>query len=225
MGEAIGQLLPFAVGVAISPMPIVAMVLMLITPKAKSNGFSFLAGWIVGVAAAGAVCLLLIGPSSTDDDGAPADWTFWLKLVLGALLALLAVKEWKARPAADEDVPMPKWMSALDGFTAAKAAGMGVLLSALNPKNLVFIIGGATVVAQLDLPSSDQAVSWAVFTLIATIGVAVPMGIYLLMGSKAAEVLDGLKTWMARNNTAVMGVLLLIIGVKLIGDAISGLAA
>ena len=35
--------------------------------------------------------------------------------------------------------------------------------------------------------------------------------------------LDGLKTWMARNNTAVMAVLCLIVGVKLIGDGISAL--
>jgi MFS family permease len=103
MGEAIGQLLPFAVGVAISPMPIVAMVLMLITPKAKSNGFVFLLGWIVGVAVAGTVCLLVIGPSSTDDEGVAADWTFWLKIVLGALLVLLAIKEWRAVPR-----PMPR---------------------------------------------------------------------------------------------------------------------
>jgi hypothetical protein len=225
VGEAVGQILPFAVGVAISPMPIVAMVLMLITPKAKSNGFAFLAGWIVGVAAAGTVCLLAIGPSSTSDSGAPADWTFWLKLVLGVVLVLLAAKEWRARPAPDAEAPMPKWMSALDEFTAPKAAGMAVLLSALNPKNLVFIIGGATAVAQLNLATSDQVVSWVVFTIIATVGVAVPMVIYLFMGSKAAHILHGLKTWMARNNTAIMAVLLVIIGAKLIGDAISGLAA
>lgn len=226
MGEAIGQLLPFAVGVAISPMPIVAMVLMLITPKAKSNGFSFLLGWIVGVAVAGTICLLVIGPSATDDNDVAADWTFWLKIVLGVLLLAVAVKEWKARPTGDAEVAMPKWMSALDGFTPLKAAGMGVLLSALNPKNLVFIIGGATAISQIpNISSSDQVVAWVVFTLIATVGVAIPMGIYLFMGDKAAATLDGLKTWMARNNTAVMAVLLLIIGVKMIGDGITGLAA
>jgi hypothetical protein len=64
-----------------------------------------------------------------------------------------------------------------------------------------------------------------VFTVIAAVGVAIPMGIYLFMGSRAATTLDHLKDWMARNNTAVMAVLLLIIGVKLLGDGISGLSA
>jgi len=40
MGDAIGQMLPFAVGVVLSPMPVVALVLMLVTPKAKANGCS-----------------------------------------------------------------------------------------------------------------------------------------------------------------------------------------
>src|SRR5262245_55435859 len=109
MGEAIGQMLPFAVGVALSPMPIVAMVLMLLTPKAKVNGSMFLVGWVIGVAVAGAICLAVIGPSTTTDSGTTADWTFWLKIVLGLALVALAVKEWKQRPGPDEEVPMPKW--------------------------------------------------------------------------------------------------------------------
>jgi hypothetical protein len=225
MGEAIGQLLPFAVGVAISPMPIVAMVLMLITPKARSNGFAFLLGWLVGIAAAGAIALAILGPVTTNDDGSSSDSPSWIKLALGVLLLALAVKEWKQRPPSDTEVVLPKWIHALDGFTAVKAAGLAVLLAALNPKNLVLIIGGATALAQLDLSTSDQVGAWAVFTVIATIGVAAPMAIYLFMGARAAPTLAHLKDWMARNNTAIMAVLLVIIGVKLIGDSISGLSA
>jgi len=217
--------LPFAVGVAISPMPIVAMVLMLITPRAKPNGFSFLAGWVVGVAALGAVVLAVAGPSNPTDNGMPATWTSWLKLVLGLLLVALAVKEWRARPAPGDDIAMPKWMSALDDFSPVKASGMAVVLAAVNPKNLLLIVGGATVVAQTQISGVEQAVAWAVFTVIATVGVAFPMGIYLFMGDRAAGTLDGLKNWMARNNTAVMAVLLVIIGVKLIGDAIAGFSS
>jgi threonine/homoserine/homoserine lactone efflux protein len=224
MGEAIGQMLPFAFGVALSPMPIVAIVLMLITPKATSNGLSFLAGWVVGVAAAGAIVLAVVGPSATSE-GQPEDWTFWLKLVLGVLLIVVGIREWRGRPGAGDEVELPKWMSALDRFTPAKAAGSGVLLSALNPKNLIFIVGGATVVAQAAISGGGQAVVWALFTLIASIGVLVPVAIYFARGERASALLDEIKTWMARNNAAVMAVLILVIGVKLIGDGIAGLSA
>jgi Sap, sulfolipid-1-addressing protein len=225
MGDAIGQLLPFAFGVAISPMPIIAMVLMLITPRARVNGTMFVLGWIFGVAGAGAIVLAVVGASDPTDQGAPAGWSNWLKLLLGLLLFRVAIREWRARPAPGAEVPMPKWMGALDGITPMKAAGLAVLLSAVNPKNLVFIVGGATAVAQTDVSGREQVLAWTVFTLIATIGVAAPMVVYLFMGDRAARILDGLKSWMTHNNTAVMAVLCVIIGVKLVGDAISGFSA
>ena len=46
MREAIGAILPLAVGVALSPVPIIAVVLMLGTPGGRTNGLAFLGGWI-----------------------------------------------------------------------------------------------------------------------------------------------------------------------------------
>ena len=57
MGEAIGQMLPAAVGVAISPLPIVAVVLMLVTPRGRVNGPAFVLGWMLGLAVVGAIVL------------------------------------------------------------------------------------------------------------------------------------------------------------------------
>ena len=218
-------MLPFAVGVAVSPMPIVAMVLMLMTPRARANGVLFVLGWVLGIAVAGAVLLAVAGPTEASDDGAPAAWVDWLKLALGVLLVLVAFKQWRARPAAGVEAAAPKWMSALDGMTPLKSAGLAVVLGTINPKNLLLIVGGAAAIAQTGVSTGDQVVAWIVFTLIASIGVAIPMVIYLVMGDRAAGTLNGLKTWMARNNTAILAVLLLIIGVKLIGDSITGLAA
>jgi hypothetical protein len=115
-------------------MPIVAVVLMLVTPRARTNGPAFLLGWIVGIALAGAVLLAIAGPSSASEQGEPAAWVNWLKLVLGLLLVLVAVRRWRARPHEGEEVPTPRWMGALDNFTPPKAAGAAVLLGTINPR-------------------------------------------------------------------------------------------
>ena len=91
MGEAIGQVLPMAVGVALSPIPIIAVVLMLVTPRAKVNGPMFIVGWLIGLAAVGVIVLAVIGPNSTDDGGDAATGVSWLKVVLGILLLLVAL--------------------------------------------------------------------------------------------------------------------------------------
>jgi threonine/homoserine/homoserine lactone efflux protein len=215
-------MLPFAIGVAISPIPIVAMVLMLGTNNAKVDGISFLAGWLVAMAAAGALLLAVIGPADPTDNGGPADWASSMKLILGILLVGLAIRQWRSRPKHGEEPPMPKWMNAIDEFTPFKSATFGVIVSVINPKNLILILGAATAIAQTEASGTDQAIAWAVFTVIATIGVAAPFVIYLTMGDKAEHILADLKTWMAHNNAAIMAVIFLIIGGKLIGDAISG---
>jgi threonine/homoserine/homoserine lactone efflux protein len=220
MGQAIGEMLPAAVGVAISPLPIVAVVLMLVSPRGRANGPAFLVGWIAGVLGAGAILLLVAGGAGAHDDGQSAGWVNWLKLALGVLLLLLALKQFRGRPHEGEDPVTPKWMGALDSFTPPKAAGAGVLLSALNPKNLLLIVAGMAGIAQTGISGGDQAVALVVFAVIASLGVAAPVVISFAMGERSADLLDRLKTWMARNNAVIMTVLLLVIGVKLVGDAI-----
>ena len=223
MGEAIGDLLPAAVGAAISPFPIIAVVLMLVSPRGRVNGPAFLVGWLVGVGLGGAILLALAGSASANDDGQPADWVSWLKLALGVLLLLLALRQWRGRPLGDEEPVTPSWMGDLDSFTPVKAAGAGVALSVLNPKNLLLMVAGAAAIAQTGIPADEQAVAWIVFTLIASIGVATPIVIFFAVPDRSAELLGRLKTWMADNNAVIMAVILVVIGAKLIGDAISGL--
>ena len=121
MGEAIGDMLPAAVGVAISPIPIIAVVLMLVSPRGRVNGPAYLLGQIVGVASAGAIVLLLAGAVGTSDEGQQAGWVSWLKLVLGAGLLFLAVKQWGGRPREGETAETPK----LDGRDRRLHAGKG----------------------------------------------------------------------------------------------------
>jgi Sap-like sulfolipid-1-addressing protein len=63
-----------------------------------------------------------------------------------------------------------------------------------------------------------------VFVLVGTLGPGAPVAIYFALGDRATRMLDELKTWMAAHNSAIMAVLCLVIGAKLIGDGISGLA-
>lgn len=223
MGEAIGQILPLAAVVALSPMPIVAVVLMLVTPRARSNGPAFILGWVVGLTALGVTLLALADPAGASEDDDPATWVSWLKLVLGALLLLIALRQWRARPQGTEEPPAPKWMGAIEGFTAVKAAGAGALLSGLNPKNLLLAVAAAASVAGTGIPGGQQAVAYAIFILIGTIGVGAPVVIYFGLGDRAPRLLGSLRAWMAHNNTVIMAVLLLVIGAKLIGDGIAEL--
>jgi threonine/homoserine/homoserine lactone efflux protein len=224
VGDAIGQMLPAAVGVALSPFPIIASVLLLGTPRGRVNGPAFVLGCALGTAVVGTIVLVVAAGASASEDGAPATWVSLLQLVLGLLLLVVAFRQWRGRPRAGETAPAPTWMSSLDGFGPPKALGAGVVVTALNPKNLVLTVAGAAAIAQTGIPGGEQAVALAIFVLIGCIGVATPVAIAFVLGDRSHDVLDGIKDWMARNNTVIMVVILAVIGAKLIGDAISGLS-
>jgi threonine/homoserine/homoserine lactone efflux protein len=223
VADAIGQVLSLAVGVSLSPVPIIAVVLMLGTPRARVNGPAFVLGWIVGLAIAGTIVLAVAGGAGADDGGEPATWVDWVKLVLGALLLLVAVRQWRGRPHEGEDAALPKWMQTIDQFTPGRSFGIGAALAGINPKNLLLTIGAAAAIAQAGLDTGEQAVTLGVFILVGTLGPGAPVAIYFALGARATKPLDELKTWMGANNAAIMAVLCLVLGAKLIGDGISGL--
>ena len=120
---------------------------------------------------------------------------------------------------------MPKWMQAIDTFTPGKSLGAGLLLSAANPKNLALTVAAAGTIAETGISNGAEAGALAVFVVVGSLTILAPVVIYFALGVRAAEILDDLKNWMAAHNAAIMTVLLLVLGVKLIGDAVSGLSS
>ena len=72
-GAGIGEVLTFAIGVAISPVPIIAVVLMLFSGRAKVNGPVFLAGWVVALAAVSGIAYVISDAGNVSTDSAAAD--------------------------------------------------------------------------------------------------------------------------------------------------------
>ncbi|MGH2601680.1 MAG: GAP family protein, partial [Dehalococcoidia bacterium] len=117
---------------------------------------------------------------------------------------------------------VPKWMQAIDAVTPVKALGLGALLSGINPKNLALVVGASVVIAQAGLSTGDTAITFAIFVIIASLSIAVPVIYYLVGGEGAKKTMDGWKAWLLHNNAAVMAVLLLVFGVSLVGQGIGG---
>ena len=97
MWQAIGDLLPSAVGVALSPVPIIAVILMLGTPQAKSNGPAFAIGWVLGWVIV-SVLVVLLASGADDPDSGSSTAVDWVKVLIGALFVVMAFGQWRKRP-------------------------------------------------------------------------------------------------------------------------------
>lgn len=226
MGQAIGQILPNAIAVALSPVPIIGLILMLLSRHAKANGLAFLLGWVVGLSVVG---LVIIGLSSSADaasgDGTTADWVGWVKIGLGVLLLLLAVRNWRQRPAPGATGELPGWMDSVSDFSPPKAAGLAFVLSAVNPKNLALTAAAAATIAAADLSGGESIGVLVVFVAIASVTIAAPVIILFAMGPKSSAMLGSWRVWLEHGNNTVMAVILVIFGFKLLGDGIQVLSA
>ncbi|MEU6068827.1 MULTISPECIES: GAP family protein [Streptomyces] len=220
MGEVLGDVLGLAAGVAVSPLPIITIIIVLATPQGRVNGLVFALGWVVGLSALGAVMLAIGGHGNSASHGHPADWVGVLKLALGVALVLFAARMWRHRPADVTQAQLPKWMAALDRFTPVKVFLLALLLSAGNLKNAPLTIAAAASISSSGLPVAEQIATLAIFVVIASLGLLIPLGVFLVMGERAKSMLGNWKEWAARHNTAVMAVLFFVFGLKLLGDGI-----
>jgi hypothetical protein len=221
VSSVIGAVLPLAIGIAISPIPIIAAILMLLSPKAKGTSVGFLLGWIVGILLAVTV-FTLISSVLPDGDSGSKPIHGVVQIVLGAGLLLLALRQWRSRPKPGEEPALPKWMSAIETMNAAKGFGLGFLLAAVNPKNLLLGAGAGVTIGSAGLSAGSIAVVIGVFTVIAAASVAIPVVAYLAAAKRMAGPLESLRGWLVHNNATVMAVLLLVIGFVLIGKGIAG---
>ena len=222
--EALGSVLGEAVGILISPIPIVGVILMLFSARAKANSLSFLAGWVAGLAIVGAIVLSVSSASDVSSDSDASHVSGGVLVAIGVLLILGAVRRWRHRPGPGEAASPPKWMARVDDLRPLSALLLGVVLAAVNPKNLLLAVAAAAQIGQIDMSTTDMVITWAVFVLIASLSIIAPVVYRFVRGERAQATLDHAKVWLEANNATVMAVLFLVIGAKVLGSGLSALS-
>ena len=221
MSQAIGEVLAFGLGVALSPAAVIAVVLMLVAPGGRVRASVFVATWALSLGTVGTAALLLADGANARQDAAPADWVIAVQIGLALLLLLLAARQWRGRGNGEAEPELPDWMQKVDGLTTPRAAGTAVLLAAVKPKNLLLTIGAAVAIAGLGVSATAQAGALAVFVFLGTLAPGIPLALSLLMRDRGAVILAEVRSWMVRENTTIVAVLCVIFAAKLLGDALS----
>jgi threonine/homoserine/homoserine lactone efflux protein len=220
MAQGISEVLTFAIGVTISPVPIIAVILMLFSSRANVNGPMFLLGWVVALAVVSGVAYVIADAGNASTSTAATDGVSWVQIVFGVLFLLLAGRSWRNRPAPGTEPEMPKWMAGIDGFAPGKALGLGLLLAGVNPKNLLLAVGAGSALAMIGPSTTEAVVSLIGFVVVGSLTIAGPVVFYLVGGDRAKTHLDSAKGWLVVHNDAVMMVLFLVFGVDLIAKGI-----
>jgi cytochrome c biogenesis protein CcdA len=217
----LSQIVAFGVAAGLSPVPIIGVVVMLGTPRAKVNSLAFATSWLVSIFVVGTAATLASSGTGATAASGGSGVVVW-QVVLGVLLVLLGLRHWRGRPRDGTQAEMPKWLSTTDQFDAARSAAMGFALSVINPKNLLLVLSAAGAASAADVSTGDQILAIALFTVIATLGVAAPIAIYFALGERSVAVLAKLRRRLIDSNATIMAVICVLLGVYLLAKGLAG---
>ena len=222
MGPAVTTVLPLALAVALSPLPIFAVIVLLLGERAHSGSATFLLGWTAGIVLATGGTLLAVQMGNADRDQASTAAN-WLELALGTFLVAVGIRQWVLRRGSNGPARGSGWLAAIGSVTPVRGAVLGLLLSAANPKNLALCVAAGVAIASRDLVAREDAVAILVFTGIAVSTVALPVAASALGADQIRGPLDWARARLSGVSGAVLPVLLGALGLLLVGAAVSGL--
>ncbi|THV28979.1 GAP family protein [Glycomyces paridis] len=205
MADALAAMLPFAVGILISPLPVAAVIMLLVSDGGTRKATVFEATWLL------VSFTVVLGVAALIDKAAPhtatgtPTWEAIVMLALGIVmlaLALLVLAAWRRQRRTKGDLPIPRWMHALDGLSAAKTAGLAAVLIVANPVNASMLIAAGIALGRAQLPGDEDALTAVLFTVIASLTMLAPWAITVLSG-RGAGLLPRMRHWLLLHNNAL----------------------
>jgi len=206
------DLLLIGLGIALEPFPLTAFILVLSAEKGLWKGLAFIIGWLATLVAVIAAVFLVTGDSPPKAQTAPSTAVLAIKLTLGVVLILVAVRQ---RRRMGQPRKSPAWMARLDGLSLWSVAGIAAFL---QPWTLV--AAGAATVSQAHLASFGSYLALVLFCLLAT-SAFLYLELYLLLaGARADARLQRLRDWLTAHQDHVIIAVCLLLGLWLVGKSL-----
>ncbi len=218
MLDAVAENLSQAITLAISPLPLIGLIVLVIAGN-RAAAWTWTFGWFAAIVV-GVGVFTIGGRSTSASDVADDSGVNWLAFVLAAIFFLLAWHSFSNRPAPGVEAEEPSWISALGSMSVIKVFGLAVLLMGLNPKNLPIYAAIAGSLSSDNLATGDAVIAVLIIALIGTATAIVVCLIELFGGESAAQMLRNWRAWLVQNNAGIMAVLFLLLGIGQLSTAL-----
>ena len=209
------NLILIGLAVALDPLPLTAFFVVLPSKRGVRKGAAFVFGWLVSLAIVVTFTVVATGNNPPKPSTVPSLAALAVKVALGAVLVVIAVRRIRARARPKPPKKPPKWQEHVDSMSPWFAMA---LAPTLQPWALI-AAGAATVVeAKLSGPASFLALflycvlASASYLFFEIYAVARPAESQALLGK--------IRTWIDTHTDQVIIVGSLLIGLWLIGDSI-----
>ncbi len=219
MWEAIGDTLPLAIGLALSPFAIVTGIVLLLGQGGKIKTTLFGLGWFSALFVIAAVALWVV-ETAEDANAEYANVGVNVgQLLIAALFFVLALVAWIKRPRGDEP-EKSKLLDRLDGLSVAGALGVGLMQGFLVIKNLPLAVGAGARFGEAGLIGANAITALVIFALVSSLGVLIPLAVAVVGGQRLDPALRSTRDWVETNMTAITIVVLVLLGGLFLGQGL-----
>lgn len=227
MWTAIGEALPFALGLTLSPFVIVTGIVFLLGENGRAKSALFGLGWFFALAALTTAGFLIVDSAMAAAEDSTEAGVHIAQLVFAALFFALAALAWRKR-SRGPDTPAtagpvsekPSLVSRLDGVGLLGALGTGVAQGLLVIKNIPLALSAGAVFGEAGLAGAQAASAVVVFAVIGTLGVIVPLTVTLIGGDRLTPTLRAARDWFETNMSAITLTVLLLLGTLFLGKGL-----
>lgn len=222
MASEFGDVFIAAIAAAISPVPIIAAILILFSDHSRRNGILYLLGWVIGMLICIGAVLLLPEDLDLQRGAVLATAGAGFRIFIGLLFVVAALAVWLRRPKTGEARPLPAWTNRIAGLSGIQALLLALGLAVINPKNLALAFSTILSIAEAGALPRQARLALAMFVFIGSLSIAIPVFYRLVAGKQADKQLQVWKEWLMVNNATVVCVVLLMMGVMIIGKGVGG---
>ena len=206
------DLLLIGLGITLEPFPITGFILLLSAEHGVIKGLAYILGWLACLVAVIAGVFLATGNQPPQPQTAPSDALLALKIAIGVVLILIAVRQYRRRGRPKKP---PAWMSRLDHMSLWAAAGLAAFL---QPWTLV--AAGAGTIAEAKVSTAGSWLLLMGFVLLATSSY-LALELYTTFAPEAAAPrLKQLRTWLDTHTDQMIVGICLLLGFWLAGKSI-----
>ena len=221
MLSALGPLLPIAVAVAVSTVPIMATILILLSPKRNQSAIPFLIGWVVGMAAVVVIAAFGANALPIGSFRGQQRAIAISQILVGIALLVAAVMAWRRATRARSDQGN-RWLGRVDRMGPVAALGLALALN-LRPKALLLGAAAGLSVAGSSLKTTEAVIVLAIYVGLSSSTVIVPIVATLVAPAWTQPRLVLARDWLSHNSAYITVVVLLMVGFVILGAGISQL--
>ena len=214
------DLLLIGVVITLEPVPLTAFILVLASKGGVRKGAAFIFGWLASLAVVVAATVAATGNKPPQPNTAPSLGALALKILIGAFLLLIALRQWRRRGRPKKPKKTPKWQTGIDNMSPWFAMGLGPLT---QPWALV--AAGVATIVEAKLSSWESYVAIVLFCIVAT-STYLTLEIYAgFWPTQSQAFLARLRAWIDSHTDQVIIVASLVLGFWLIAKSCYELAS